>query len=316
MTDVKDAPNRPAAKPVWDQNGPARDETSPAGTSGWLRGIIGEDRRIYASIAAVAIVVGTVGAFSAADDIARRGGVYDVSKPLLWDMTSIFVIILLTPALLAIIRRIRREPALAFRITLAAATIVIFSAVHIAGMVGLRKLIMWLAGGGYDFRFSLATVLYEFRKDVVTCILIGGTMWLMEGRREAQRALQVMAPPPAANPPSTPQTIWLRDGAKSIRIEPRDILWISSAGNYIEYSLADGSTHLIRGTLASAESELARFNLARIHRTRLANLDRVSRVQSKPSGDFDLTFDSGHTVSGSRRYRRTIASRDRSEASA
>jgi LytTr DNA-binding domain-containing protein len=316
MTDVKDAPNRPAEKPVWDQDKELRDETRPAGTSGWLRGIIGEDWLIYVGVSAVAIVIGVVGALSTADDIARRSGVYDPWTPLLWDMTSIAVIILLTPALLAIIRRIRREPALAVRIALAIATIVVFSAVHITGMVWLRKLIMWLAGGTYDFRFSPAIVLYEFRKDVVTCVLIGGGMWLMDLRREAQRAVQVMAPPPAANPPSSPQTIWLRDGARSIRIEPRDILWISSAGNYIEYSLADGSNHLIRGTLASAESELSRFKLARIHRTKLANLDRVSRVQSKPSGDFELTFDSGHTVSGSRRYRSAVASLDQSESSA
>ena len=316
MTDAKDAPNRPAEKPVWDQDAPRRDETRPAGTSGWLRGMIGEDWLIYVGVSVVAIVIGIVGALSTADDVARRGGGYHPRTPLLWDMTSIAVILLLTPALLAIVRRIRREPALAVRIALAIATIIAFSAVHITGMVWLRKLILFLAGGAYDFRFSLATVLYEFRKDVVTCILIGGGMWLMDLRREAHRALQVVAPPPAASPPSTPQTIWLRDGARSIRIEPRDILWISSAGNYIEYSLADGSNHLIRGTLAAAESELSRFNLARIHRTRLANLDRVSGVQSKPSGDFDLTFDSGHTVSGSRRYRSAIASLDRNEASA
>lgn len=315
MTDVKDAPDRRLAKPVWDQNGQARDEARPVGTSGWLRGITGEDRLIYAGVSAVAIVIGVVGALSTADDLARRGGAYDPRTPLLWDMTSIAVIILLTPALLAIVRRIRREPALAVRVALAVVTIFAFSAVHITGMVWLRKFIMFLAGGAYDFRFSIATVLYEFRKDAVTCFLIGGGMWLMDARREAHCALQVMAAPPAASPPSTPQTIWLRDGARSIRIEPRDILWISSAGNYIEYSLADGSNHLIRGTLAAAESDLSRFNLARIHRTRLANLDRVSRVQSKPSGDFDLTFDSGHTVSGSRRYRSTVASRDRPQVS-
>lgn len=278
--------------------------------------MIGGDWFIYAAVAVVAVVIGIVGALSTADDIARRGGVYDVRTPLLWDMTSIAVIILLAPALLAIVRRIRREPALAVRIGLAVATIVLFSAVHITGMVGLRKFIMWLAGGAYDFRFSLATVLYEFRKDVVTCVLIGGGMWLMDSRREAQRALQVVTPPLAASPPSTPQTIWLRDGAKSIRIEPRDILWISSAGNYIEYSLADGSNHLIRGTLAATESELARFKLARIHRTRLANLDRVTGMQSKPSGDFDLTFDTGHSVAGSRRYRSAVASLDRNDTPA
>jgi LytTr DNA-binding domain len=311
MTDVKDAPNPPAAKPVWDQNTPPRDETRAAGTSGWWRGMIGEDRLIYAGVALVAVVIGVVGALSTADDIARRSGVYDPRTPLLWDMTSIAVIILLMPALLAIVRRIRREPALAIRIALVIGTIVFFSAIHITGMVWLRKLIMALAGSAYDFRFSPATVLYEFRKDVVTCVLIGGGMWLMDSRREAQRALEVIAPPPAAQPPSMPQTIWLRDGAKSIRIEPRDILWISSAGNYIEYSLADGSNHLIRGTLAAAESELSRFGLARIHRTRLANLDRVTALQSKPSGDFDLTFDTGHSVVGSRRYRDAVAAIDR-----
>lgn len=314
MTDVKDAQEKPVAKPVWDQTGQPRDGTRRAGTSGWLRGIAGEDWRFYAIVAAGSVVIGLVGALSAADDVARRGGGYDLGRPLLWDMTSIFVIILLTPALLAVVRRIRREEAVAVRIALAVAAIIAFSALHIAGMVGLRKLILWLAGGAYDFNLSLATLLYEFRKDVVTCVLIGGGLWLMDSRREAQRALEVMAPPPAAQPPSTPQTIWLRDGARSIRIEPRDILWISSAGNYVEYSLADGSNHLIRGTLASAESEFSRFNLARIHRTRLANLGRVSGVQSKPSGDFDLTFDSGHTVSGSRRYRSAIASLDRGNA--
>lgn len=316
MTDVKDAQDRPAAKPVWDQNTPPRDETRAAGTSGWWRGTIGEDWLIYAGVSAVAVVIGVVGALSTADDIARRSGVYDPWTPLLWDMTSIAVIIVLMPALLAIVRRIRREPVLAIRIALVIGTIVFFSAIHITGMVWLRKLIMALAGTAYDFRFSPATVLYEFRKDVVTCVLIGGGMWLMDSRREAQRALEVVAPPAAASPPSTPQTIWLRDGAKSIRIEPRDILWISSAGNYIEYSLADGASHLIRGTLAAAESELARFGLARIHRTRLANLDRVTALQSKPSGDFDLTFDTGHSIVGSRRYREAVSRLDGSDSPA
>ncbi len=149
-------------------------------------------------VTAVALAAGIVGALSAADDIARHGGAYDIGTPLLWDMTSIAIILLLTPLLLAIVRRIRHEPALAVRMALALATIVVFSALHVTGMVWLRKLIMFLAGGAYDFRFSLATVLYEFRKDVVTCVLIGGGMWLMDARREAQCALEVVAAPETA----------------------------------------------------------------------------------------------------------------------
>ena len=88
----------------------------------------GGDWFIYVAVAAVAVVIGIVNALSMADDIARRGGVYDIRTPLLWDMTSVAVIILLIPVLLAVVRRIRREPALAIRIALAIATIIVFSA--------------------------------------------------------------------------------------------------------------------------------------------------------------------------------------------
>jgi len=102
--------------------------------------------------------------------------------------------------------------------------------------------------------------------------------------------------------------VWLRDGSTRIRIEPSDILWISSAGNYVEYSLAGGVNHLVRGTLAAEEARLTPFNIVRVHRTRLVNLARVSGFKAGPNGDFELTLDSGQTISGSRRYRTAIAS--------
>ena len=314
MSDVKDAERTPDVEPVWDQGRTSRDETRPPGTSGLLRGIGGADWLIYAAVAAVALAIGFVNALSTADDIARRGAVYDVRTPLFWEMTSIAVILVLAPVLLAAVRRMRGTSRWPVRIALAIAVIVGFSAVHITGMVGLRKLVLLLLGGAYDFRFSQATVLYEFRKDIVTCLLIGGGMWLIDSRREAQRS-QAPEPATAALPAGAPHMVWLRDGSARIRIEPRHIVWISSAGNYVEYSLAGGTNHLVRGTLAAAEGQLARFNLARVHRTRLANLDRVTGMEMKPSGDFELTFDTGQTVQGSRRYRSAVASLDRSHAS-
>ena len=305
MTDVKNAPDGRGVEPVWDQNQPAWDESAPTGTNGLFRGITGADGVVYAGVAAVALAIGGVNALSTADDITRRGGAYDLKTPLFWEMTSIAVIILLAPALFAAVRRIRREPRWLVRIALAVAAIIVFSAVHITGMVGLRKLVLWTVGGSYDFHLSLAIVLYEARKDVVTCLLIGGGMWLIDSRREFRT---VAAPAPATVAEALPHMVWLRDGTTRIRIEPREVIWISSAGNYVEYSLADGRSHLVRGTLAATETELARFKLARVHRTRLANLDRVTAVELKPSGDFELTFDTGQTVTGSRRYRNAVAS--------
>jgi DNA-binding LytR/AlgR family response regulator len=102
--------------------------------------------------------------------------------------------------------------------------------------------------------------------------------------------------------------VWLRDGSTRIRIEPREILWISSAGNYVEYSLADGVNHLVRGTLAAEEARLTPFNIVRVHRTRLVNLTRVRGLKTGANGDFELTLDTGQTISGSRRYRTAVAS--------
>ena len=102
--------------------------------------------------------------------------------------------------------------------------------------------------------------------------------------------------------------VWLRDGSTRIRIEPGEILWISSAGNYVEYCLADGVHHLVRGTLAAEGARLTKFGIARVHRTRLVNLTRVTGLKPGPNGDFELTLDTGQVIAGSRRYRSAVAS--------
>jgi DNA-binding LytR/AlgR family response regulator len=307
MNDARNAQDGPPVEPVWEQNRPAWDDTRAPGTNGRFRGMSG-DWPFYAAVAAIALTIGIVNALSAAQDAAWRGRPYDLGTPLLWEMSSIFTIVLIAPLLLVAVRRMRTASGRIWPVGLAIGTIIAFSALHIAGMVAIRKAAMWLLGSTYDFHLSVATLMYEFRKDVVTCLLIGGALWLIDNRREAQPPQ-----PSAPEPPGTaPHTVWLRDGTTRIRIQPSDIVWVSSAGNYVEYSLANGSNHLVRGTLAAAESQLARFNLARIHRTRLANLGRVTGVDMKPSGDFELTLDTGQTVQGSRRYRDAVASLDRS----
>jgi hypothetical protein len=305
MADVQNARDKERVEPVWDQDRKRGDEAARPGTSGALRGINRHDIAMFGAIAVIAFAVGLVNALSAAQDAVWRGDSYDLGRRLFWEMSSIAVILLAVPILVMAVRRMRRTPGYAGRAGIGAIALVAFSAVHITGMVWIRKLVLWLAGSAYDFHVSVATVLYEFRKDVVACFLIGGTIWLFDSRREPQAAGMIEPAEPATS--KLPEAIWLRDGASRIRIEPPQILWVASAGNYIEYSLADGTQHLIRGTLAAAESELARFHVVRVHRTKLANLDRVTGVDLKPSGDFELTFDNGQTLQGSRRYRPSVA---------
>ncbi|MFB9265571.1 LytTR family DNA-binding domain-containing protein [Bradyrhizobium erythrophlei] len=312
MNDIQNAPESRGVDRVWDQSRTIDDNPEAPGTSGLAAGTSGRDRLTLALVAGLAVVNGLVNALTAAQDAAWRGKPYDLGTPLLWETTSIAVIIALAPAILAGVRRLQAIPARSTQVLFAVAGIGAFAILHIVGMVILRKAVMWMLGGVYDFHVSLTTVLYELRKDVVTCLLIGGGLWLIESRREKQAQPATAA---ADTMPSVPRMVWLRDGSTRIRLEPRDIISISSAGNYVEYSLADGKNHLIRGTLAAAEAELARFNVARVHRTRLANLNRVTGVEMRPSGDSQLTFDTVQTIQGSRRYRSAVASLERGTAS-
>ncbi|WP_315719945.1 MULTISPECIES: LytTR family DNA-binding domain-containing protein [unclassified Bradyrhizobium] len=269
------------------------------------------DRIFYAAVAAISLGTGLVNALSAAHDAAKRGAIYDVRTPLLWEMTSIFAIILLAPLLLFAVRTLRRRPAWSARIAIALGAILAFSALHIAGMVSLRKLALWAAGSSYDFHMSLATLVYELRKDVLTAILIGGALWLFD---RAYNAAGCAVAPSEERPASAPASLWLRDGANRVRIMPADILWVASAGNYVEYAMADGRQHLVRGTLSAVETELACFALVRIHRGRLVNMARVTALSVLPSGEFGLTFDTGQSVQGSRRYRGAVAHLERMPA--
>ena len=189
---------------------------------------------------------------------------------------------------------------------LAVLTVVCFSAIHIVGMVALRKAGTALYGTSYQFAWTPAELTYEFRKDLATCVLLGLTFWFALSRRELARCRAAVEVASATTTPAA-NHLWLRDGATSIRVAPRDVVWVSSAGNYVEYRLISGAAHLIRTTLAKEEPRLQPFGVVRVHRTRLVNLHRVIGVTPRPSGDFELRLDNGESVAGSRRYRAAIA---------
>jgi LytTr DNA-binding domain len=288
-----------------DRIDPGRDEAQTAGTSGGNRVMNGASWRIYAIIAVMALAFALVNAFSAAHDTVRRGGSYDLSLPLLWELTSAVVIVALLPLIDFGVRYVGRQPNWPLRAAWATGTILAFSVLHIAGMVALRKLALATVGRSYSFGLFFSEFVYEFRKDVVTCCMIGAVLWLGIRRREA---VAEKAADSIRSAPKSPPVLWLRDGTARIRIEPREIVWISSAGNYVEYAMLGGRTHLVRGTLAAEEARLGRFSIVRVHRTRLVNLARVSGLKAGPNGDFELTLDTGQSISGSRRYRRAVAS--------
>jgi hypothetical protein len=290
-------------EPARDDRSVLRDEPPILVTEGGPQGATGSAMVAYGWVALLIGASGIVNVLSATKDMTLSG-VASLTMPVLYEGTSAIAWIVFLPLFrygIAGLTRNRNRPA-AFAVALGIALIAPF--LHLVTMVLLRKLALGLTVRGYPFHWAVEFP-YEIRKDVVSTLMIGAVFWLIE--RRATMAAGLSPGAPSAKPAESPvealkQGLWLRDGSTSFHIDPRDIIAVTSAGNYVEFNLSAGR-HLIRGTLAAEETRLKPFGLLRVHRTRLANLNRVVAVELRPAGDFLLRMDNGETIAGSRRYR-------------
>lgn len=268
----------------------------------------GPSAPIYAAVIVVAATVGLVNVYmtagmTAGGDAAHR----NAALPLMLEMANVAVIALLMPLLFAAVQRIRAATVWTTRALIGVVAILIVSALHVAGTVLLRTIVTSLAGGPDDFGLSAATL----TRSAVSCVLIGAALWLFQSwRATPAQPAPSLDPLPVRPAIETAPTLWLREGAARIRVEPKDVVFVSSAGDSVEFTLRDGMTHLIHGTLASTETRLKPLNFVRVHRTRLVNMAWIKELEPGADGDFTVVLRNGQTVAGSRRYRHALASLD------
>lgn len=162
-----------------------------------------------------------------------------------------------------------------------AAGLLVFATAHIAGFLLLRMLVFRLLGIASEFDLADRFV-YELRKDALGYFIGTAALW-------AITRLYAARPAP---PPTAPATFDIRDGAKVIRVPVADILAASSAGNYVEFVLADGRKPLMRSSLAAVETQLAPLGFVRTHRSWLVNAARVTELRPEKSGDYAVRLGS------------------------
>lgn len=266
--------------------------------SGRLGGISGRWLAGYGWVALLVVAAGCVNVLSAAQHDAANWAA--LRGPVLDEITSSLVIICLLPLIKHSVDRLATTRDRRIALIVIALAMTVYALLHITLMVTLRFPLYGLFGTSYGFswRDHFAT---EFRKDLISAFMIAVLFWLVDRRAAAP------APVLAQGAPDAPRAeIWLRDGAKSIRLDPAQIISVTSAGNYVEFVLSD-ARHLIRGTLAGEESRLKPLGFVRVHRTRLVNAARVVAIETRSNGDFIAKMDTGETIGGSRRYRDAVA---------
>jgi two-component system, LytTR family, sensor kinase len=99
-------------------------------------------------------------------------------KPLVWEISSVIVIFALVPFVVRFERRFRLDAVPRWRVFVAhAAAAVVFSALHIAGMLALREVAYGIAGQHYDYGNLPVRAFYELQKDLITYIVILGVIF-------------------------------------------------------------------------------------------------------------------------------------------
>ena len=282
-----------------DRRPPAGTNGKRPGTTGALFGMSGEERqgvwRAWMLGAGLVSCIAVVNVLTIRHDAPRLGTL----APAIWETSSALVtmVIFLIPAAVAVWTT-RTTPRWWRAAPVHLVAVVLYSVLHVAGFVALRKL-AYLAVMDGPYRFGpLSTEFpYECRKDLLAYGL-ASIIYYLSLRRSAREA--------AAQIQTGAASFDIRDGARLVRVPVAEIVALRSAGNYAEFLLDDGRRPLMRSSLSALETGLAGHGFVRTHRSWLVNPTRVTGLRPEGSGDYAIEL-GGVEAPLSRRFPQALA---------
>lgn len=269
------------------------------------------DRRILLRVlllaAAFLAVIAFVNATTLNTDAVRIGRTLDARIPWIQEYSSAMVIVALVP-LVALWERHFPVAWQGLPRVLAAQIIgsIVFSALHVAGMVLLRKVVFAsLLGRSYEFFDApLTDLAYEYRKDLLTYATILLMLTLVRGiefnRRRSRQGEREEA-----------TRLTLKSGGRTILLDAHAMEWARAAANYVDVH-ARGTTHLVRISLTALQAQLkaSGVDAVRVHRSWIVNRAKIVEIVPLGDGDVRIRTSDGSDIRGSRRYRHLLDAGD------
>jgi hypothetical protein len=234
-------------------------------------------------------------------------------EPWTWEASSSLSMLILVPALVYASRRwpIRFDT---WRTNLPwhLGFTVVFSILHVAGMVAVRKLVYAIAGRHYAFGAWWPNFGYEYLKDVRTYFwtlaFIGlYRMWVLRLQGEAKLLDEPEVGPPVESV-EQPERFLVRKLGKEFLLAAREIEWLQASGNYVNLHVR-GRDYPLRATMAGIEARLDAQHFVRVHRSYVINLDFLVEIEPLDTGDARLLMRDGVKIPCSRRYRAALRER-------
>ncbi len=186
------------------------------------------------------------------------------------------------------------------------AATVMFSLIHVAGMVALRKIAYASLGLSYDFGNWPLEMLYEYLKDFrsyLTILLIVSFYRLLLLRIQGEASL--LDEPDigvAVENVDRPERFLVKTLGKEFLLPAAEIEWLQAWGNYVNLHVR-GRDYPLRATMAAVEARLDPKRFVRVHRSYIVNLDYIKEIETLDSNDARAHMRSGGSVPVSRRLR-------------
>jgi two-component system, LytTR family, response regulator len=116
---------------------------------------------------------------------------------------------------------------------------------------------------------------------------------------------EAVAPVVPGDSAAFPRRFLVKGDGQMYFVAVDDIDWVEAYGNYVRLHVGKG-VHLIRETLGNIERKLDPTRFARVHRSSIVNLDRVTRMDLWGAGDYVVLLKDGTKLKLSRWYRSRI----------
>lgn len=260
----------------------------------------------------------TVNSIIALMDVERAHLPFATWQPILWEWSSILVMLALLPAVIAFERRVPLDFTSTLRRNLGWHLLasVVFSLVHVLAMVSIRKAVYIAMGQHYDFGPWLRELSYEYIKDVQTYTGILTTVlvyrWFLLRAQGEARLLDLPDEGPPVESVERPERFLVRKLGKEFLVAASDIEWLQASGNYVNLRVR-GHDYPLRTTMAALEPRLDPNRFIRVHRSFMVNLDRVVEIQPLEAGEARLLMADGSRIPCSRRYRPALRASGQAE---
>lgn len=240
-------------------------------------------------------------------DVSRLALGFASWQPVVWETSSAIAALALVPAVAWFTRRCPLHLD-TWRRMLPAHLLasVAWSALHVVGMVAIRKAVYATQGQHYDFGTWWWEFGYEYLKDIRSYVGVVATIevyrFVLRRWQGEASLLDVPDEGPPVESVDRPERFLVRKLGREFLVAANDIEWMQASGNYVNLRMR-GHDYPLRSTIGGIEGKLDPERFVRVHRSYIVNLDQIGSIEPLETGDARVHMKDGSNVPCSRTYR-------------